>query len=72
MNWRDLGPEERCVMVNAMDGGGLTGLLNHWDGDWTEADLPDLRERLGRAVLRLVERGVVEAYLSDAPLDASP
>ena len=71
MIWRDLSLEEQCVMVNAIDEGDLRGLLNTWDPEWTETSRPDDIARLGRAVLALVDTGIVRVFRSDPP-DAPP
>jgi hypothetical protein len=71
VSWSDLTPEEKCVMVCAIEECDLSALLYTWDPHWTQERLPDLTLALARAVLSLFDKGMIDVFPSGLTSSAS-
>jgi hypothetical protein len=69
--WSDLTPEEKCVVVCAIEECDLSALLYMRDPHWTQQRLPDLTLALAQAVLSLFDKGMIEVFPSDPTSSAT-
>lgn len=68
-SWRELTPEQQCVLSSAIGDCDLSALLYEWDPTWAESDELPMR-RLGEAVLHCLDRGLIIVLPSTT--DAEP
>jgi hypothetical protein len=70
--WDRLTLEQQCGIALSIGDCDLRTLLVGWDQGWPARDLADSMRRLGRAVLQLVDEGLIEVLPPNSGSECEP